>query len=75
MSDGRDAQALVTGGLFGLISKYVSDPDRGILIDDVEPDRDTEGNYKPSLTLKMRSGAVLKVLVIDDTPLPNRKKP
>lgn len=60
-----DSQALVTGALMAMLSQYVANPDRGVLIDQVAPVVDEHGDYRPMLDLTMRSGQRLRVIVAE----------
>lgn len=60
-----ETEALVTGALAGILIRYTADPERGVLIDDVTVETDQAGNFKQMLTLTMRSGARLRVIVTE----------
>lgn len=63
-----DAVALVTGTLYGMLQKYSEDPQRPVRIDKVENERDEHGDRKSILTLTMKSGKVVRIIVAEVDP-------
>lgn len=60
-----DSQPLVTASIAAMLFRYIEDPDRPILMDNVQIERDANGNYKPMITVTMRSGTKLRVIVAE----------
>lgn len=64
--DTMDARALVTGTIIGQMLQYSANPDRAVLIDNVEMVDDDQGNHLPMVRLTMRSGVKLLLIVAED---------
>ncbi|MEO6156707.1 MAG: hypothetical protein ABIQ39_03655 [Ilumatobacteraceae bacterium] len=62
-ADREASRQLVAGTLLGLLGQYARDPDKGVLIERVEPKTDEHGNICPWMVVHMASGTQLLVAV------------
>lgn len=63
----EDSEALLTGTITALLMKYAAD-DPPFRIEGVEPIVDEDGNYSNIIRVRLESGTVLTVHVIETNP-------